>query len=185
MTEELAATADALLLLGPAHEPSPGFESKVLTEIRSAQRPSNRFRSRLVAVAAVCVLVTGTAAFWLTSDDRSLAGHYRDALAVAEGEYLGVVPLRNEAGARTGHVFAYEGEPTWVFMIFDTPPQPGAYEAELETDGGEIISFGVVGVAAGDVTWGRDIPVSLRELRAVRLVDEDGVVVAGARFPAH
>lgn len=180
--EELSVTADALLLLGPVHEPTSGFESQVLAKIQSAQRPPNRLRSKLLAVAATSVLVTGVAAAWLTSDDRDVAGHYRDALAVADGEYLGVVPLRSGNGTRAGHVFAYEGDPTWVFFIFDSPPEPGAYEAEVETNGGHIISFGIAEIEAGDVTWGRDIPVSLHELHAVRLVDGSGATVAEATF---
>ena len=180
--EEMSATADALLLLGPLHEPGSGFESTVLGKIQAARRPSIRFRSKLVAVAAASVLVTGAVAAWLTSDDRNLAGHYRDALAVADGEYLGVVPLRSDNGAGTGHLFAYEGDPTWVFFIFDNPPDAGAYEAELETNGGHIISFGIAEIETGDVTWGRDIPVSLHEVQSVRLVDGRGAAVAEATF---
>ena len=180
--EEQSATADALLLLGPVREPSSGFESQVFAKIQSAQRPSRQLRSRLIAVAAASVLLTGAAGFWLTADDRTVADHYRDALAVADGKYFGVVPLRNDGGARTGHLFAYEGDPTWVFLIFDSPPSPGTYEAEVETHGGEITPFGTAEIATGDLTWGREIPVDLRELRAVRLIDEGGAVLAEATF---
>lgn len=181
--EELSATADALLLLGPVHEPSSGFESNVLAKIQSAQRPPRRTRWLVAAAAVASVLLTGAAAFWLTSEDRDLATHYRDALAVADGEYFGVRPVNDEAGNRSGHLFAYEGDPNWVFFIFDSPPEAGAYEAELVTDAGDIMSFGIAEIDDGDVTWGRDIPVSLHDLQAVRLVDGRGRPVAEATFP--
>lgn len=180
--EELAVSADALLLLSPVHEPTSGFESQVLARMQSVQQPRARMRSRLLAVAAATALVTGAAGFWITTDDRNVAEHYRDALAVADGDYFGVVPLQTASGTRTGHLFAYEGRPAWVFLIFDSPLRPGTYEAELETRSGEIRSLGTLRIDADDVTWGRDIPVRLRDVRIVRIVDDRGVVEAEATF---
>lgn len=180
--EEFSATADALLLLSPEAEPTSGFESKVLTKIPSAQRPRTRIRSRMIAVAAASVLVTAGAGFWITSDDRNVAQHYRDALAVADGKYFGVVPLKVPDGGRIGHLFAYEGDPTWVFFIFDSPLEPGRYEAEVVTQTGEVSSLGTAELDVDDVTWGRDIPVGLRDVRAVRMLDNGGVIVVQATF---
>ena len=180
--EELSVTADALLLLGPAREPSSGFESEVLAKMQSERRPAGAMRSRLLAVAAVSVLITAAAGFWITSDDRETAGHYRDALAVADGEYFGVVPLHRPDGNRVGHLFAYQGDPAWVFFIFDAPLEPGTYEVELGTRSGETTSVGTAQIDAGDVTWGRDIPVRLRDVGTVRMVDDQGDIAAEATF---
>lgn len=183
--EELSATADALLLLGPRHEPSSGFESTVLAKMHSGQRTPTRIRPKLAAAVLASALFTGAVAFWITSDDRGLATHYRDALAVANGKYFGVVPLRTTNGDRTGHMFAYEGDPTWVFLIFAEPLQPGRYEVELETAAGRIEPLGTFEPTAGDVTWGTDLPVGLREVRAVRMLDDNGVVTLQAIFPSR
>lgn len=183
--EELSATADALLLLGPSHEPTSGFESTVIAKMQSGQRRPTRIRSKLIAAALASVLVTGAAAFWITSDDRKVATYYRDALAEANGKYFGVVPLRAPSGDRAGHMFAYEGHPTWVFLIFATPLKPGRYEAELETLGGAIRSLGTFEIVAGDVTWGRDLPVGLRDVRSVRVLDDQRVVALRATFPSQ
>lgn len=180
--EELSATADAFLLLGPQHEPPAGFESTTLAKIQSLRRPK-KVRSRLVAAILVSVLVTGGVGFWLTSDDRKVATYYRDALAEANGKYFAVVPLRSTDGERAGHMFAYEGDPTWVFLIFATPLDAGRYEAELETPGGKIHHLGPFEITPGDVTWGRDLPVGLRSVRAVRVVDDSGAVALQATFP--
>lgn len=183
--EEMSATADALLLLGPVHEPTSGFESTVLAKMQFGQRPPTRMRSKLIAAALASVLVTGAAAFWITSDDRRVATYYRDALAEANGKYFGVVPLRAPGGGRAGHLFAYEGHPTWVFFIFATPLEPGRYEAELETLEDGIRSLGTFEIATGDVTWGRDLPVGLRDVRAVRVMDGRGGVALWATFPSQ
>jgi hypothetical protein len=179
--EELSATADAVLLLGPLHEPPSGFESRVLGRMESGLRPPARWRW-LVAAALASVLATGAAAFWITSDDRKVAGYYRSALDVANGKYFEVMLLRAPSGDRQGHMFAYEGEPTWVFLIFDGL-EPGGYEAELETDDGAVTSLGTFEIDAGDVTWGRDIPVGLRDLHSVRVMDAQGAIVVQARNP--
>lgn len=184
VVEELSETADALLLLGPIREPATGFESTVLAQMRPAG-PKTRARAKLIAAGLAAVLVTGAAAFWATADDRRLATHYRDALAVADGKYFGVVPLRAPDGDRAGHMFAYEGNPTWVFLIFATPLDPGRYEAELETPGGAIHPLGSFDISAGEVTWGRDLPVGLRSVRTVRVSDAHGNVALRATFPSR
>lgn len=183
--EEFSATADALLLLGPRHEPSSGFESTVLSKMQSARTKGSRIRPKLVAAALASALVTGGVALWITSDDREVATHYRDALAVADGKYFGVVPLRTINGERSGHVFAYEGDPTWVFLIFAEPLEPGRYKVELETAAGRIELLGTFTPTTGDVTWGTDLPVGLREVRAVRMLDDKGAVALQAIFPSQ
>lgn len=182
--EEHSATADALLLLGPQHEPPSGFESTTLAKIQSLRRPAS-MRWRLVAAALISVLVTGGVGFWVTSDDRRVATYYRDALAEANGKYFAVVPLRSTDGDRGGHMFAYEGDPTWVFLIFAAPLEAGRYEAELETPGGKIHPLGSFEIATGDITWGRDLPVGLHSVRAVRVVDDEGAVALQATFPSR
>ena len=182
--EEHSATADALLLLSPQHEPPSGFESTTLAKIQSLRRPVS-MRWRLVAAALASVLVTGGVGFWITSADRRVATYYRDALAEANGKYFAVVPLRSTGGVRGGHMFAYEGDPTWVFLIFAAPLEAGRYEAELETSGGGIHPLGSFEIAAGDITWGRDLPVGLHSVRAVRVVDDAGVVALQATFPTR
>ena len=182
--EELSETADAVLLLGPQHEPPSGFESTTLAKIQSL-RPPKRMRSRLVAAALVSVLATGGLGFWLTSDDRKVATYYRDALAEANGKYFAVIPLRSTDGERAGHMFAYEGDPTWVFLIFAAPLDSGRYEAELETPSGRVHALGSFEITAGDVTWGRDLPVGLHSVHAVRVLDSEGDVALQATFPSR
>lgn len=182
--EELSATADALLGLGPSAEPSSGFESTVLAHMQPELRFPSRMRSKLIAAALAAVLATGAIAFAITSDDRKVANYYRQALEVANGEYFTVVELQSRNGDRAGHMFAYEGHPTWVMLIFATPLEPGRYEAALETTAA-IRSLGAFEIGTNDATWGRDLPVGLGDVRSVRVLDDRGTEVLRATFTSQ
>src|SRR5690349_18773011 len=85
---ELSAVVDELVLLAPAREPSPGFESSVL----SALTPARRWRPNPVALAAAAsllgALLAGGVVWAQTAADRHLAQRYRHTLDVADGEYF-------------------------------------------------------------------------------------------------
>ena len=178
--EGLAETADGLLQLAPSHEPSVGFESKVLARTRS--KVAGR-KPRILAVAAVlaAAAIAGGGVLWSTAEDRELASHYRDALAVANGEYFGVYPLQDPGDERAGHVFAYAGSPSWVFLILEDLPS-GSYSAEIEAEDGERSILGDFELQEGDVTWGRDLPMELREVEALRISNERGELALEATF---
>lgn len=181
LIEELSETADVLLLAGPMREPPSGFESGVLARIQSAaqQRPPRRWLAVAAAVAAV--IVGGAATLWATAEQRRVGAHYQDVLAEADGKYFGVVSMRGPGGDR-GRMFVYSGDPSWVFLISETPMVAGSYEAEIETTDGDAMSLGTFDLDAGDLTWGRDLPVDLRSLEALRLLDDSGKVALEATF---
>jgi hypothetical protein len=183
LLDGLAVTADALLLLAPRDEPSRGFESAALTRMTPGR---SRTRSRL-AVAIVAAIVgaalAGGAVFWITANDRSLAAHYRAALAEANGQYFGVVPLRTASGERAGHLFAYEGSPSWLFFVLDAPLDRGRHTIRIDTRSGPGIDLAAGGPQEDRVAWGRDIPISLHDVQAVRILDARNAVVVAATFP--
>jgi hypothetical protein len=182
LLEGLAETADGLLLLAPSHEPPSGFESKVLTgmnDIAPVHR-SRRYLGAAAVVAAAAIAAGGV--LWSTADERSVAAHYREALEVANGEYFGVVELMSGDGDRVGHLFAYQGSPSWVFLVFTDPLPSGDYQAEIEQRSGELTAIGSLEVSAGKVTWGSDLPVELRAVHAVRILDDRGIVAVEGAF---
>lgn len=179
----LAETADVLLLLGPRDEPSSGFESAVLARMHPGP---GRTRPRLLAVIAVALLaaaLAGGAVFWITADDRSLASRYRAALAEANGEYFGVVPLRTASGERAGHLFAYEGSPSWLVFVLDTPLERGDHTIRIEKRDGSRIELEAGDAGEDRLAWGRDVPVALHDVRGVRVLDARNAVVVAATFP--
>lgn len=144
---ELTEVADEVLLAAPEHEPPAGFESSVLARLglpasddtvagqltggaggRSWRRRPV-LRRLAVAAAAVVVALAGAGTVWLaTSDERELAAGYRDTLDIADGQYFAAAPLVDGDGQQVGHVFLYQGEPSWVFAVLGDPPETGSYD---------------------------------------------------------
>jgi hypothetical protein len=159
LLERSAATADELLLLAPEHEPPAGFDARVL----AAMRPRRRGRVAVVlAVAAALVIAAGTllATRWVYADDAEVAAQYRHTLDVADGSYLRSGVLATSTGVEAGHVFAYEGRPSWIFMTVEGAPS-GAYAVTLVTDDGGVHDLGWCRVRNGTGAWGTavDVPI--------------------------
>lgn len=183
--DELSGVADNLLLLAPAHQPPVGFESRVVDRI-SSERRSPRWRRALPAlVAAVLAAITALTLMYTTSgQDREFAAHYRKALEQANGSYFGGVPLLGADGRRAGHVFAYAGSPSWVFVLLTGSTGSGTYIVELITREGTSVQLGSVNVTNGRGTFGSTLSVSLRDVARIHLVEGDGEGLLKAEFPS-
>lgn len=175
--EELSEVADAVLVLGPEHEPPSGFESRVLAQFKAPQR-TRRLTWLSAAAVVLAAAVAAGSVLWATADEREVAAHYEAALDEANGEYFGVKPLNASDGTKNGIVFAYEGEPSWVFVVFEGA-DPGTYRAELVTKTG-MTDLGEFDVQSDPATWSADMN-SLKDVRFLRFVGTDGEVLE-ARF---
>ena len=176
--EELSEAADSLLLLAPEREPPAGFESVFLAQFKA---PVRRMRLRwFTSAVAACVVALAAAGgvLWATAADRDLASHYRHALEEADGEYFGVRPLTSADGTKLGNVFAYEGRPSWVFVVFDDSVESGEYRAEMVATNGETAPLGSFSIDAGDLTWGSDLGLSLRQVDVIRFTGDGSVLTA-------
>ena len=169
---------DLMLALAPEHEPSAGFESRVLaalpvTRPRRRRRPARRLvlRAAAAVLAAVLVAVLAVGLTWRrTADDRQLAAHYRNTLAVADGRYLAAAGLVAASGQRAGHVFAYQGSPSWLFVELTAAPASGPYAIHLVTTDNRTVSAGICRVTAGSGSYGRTIDLAVSAIRRVELV---------------
>ena len=182
LVEELSEVADSLLLLGPEHEPPGGFESAVLAGFKAAPPTSRRMKLLMAAAAVLIALVAAGSVLWVTADERELAAHYEHALEEANGEYFGVKPLVTIQGSKVGNVFAYEGHPSWVFVVFAEDVDPATYTAELVT-ADERTDLGAFTLGAGDRTWGTDVDAELKDVIALRFTSSEGEILE-ARFDA-
>jgi hypothetical protein len=181
---ELAQVADSLLLLAPEEEPPAGFESRVLRRVEQPRASGPRRVAIMGVAASLAVLVGAGGVFLALGEDRRLADHYRHALAGANGEYFGVVDLRDEGGEEAGHLFAYEGDPSWVFVTFSEVEAPGEYAMQVVTRDGERLDAGWFEMSAGDKSWGGELPVDLHEVATIRCLERGGASVMIARFPS-
>jgi hypothetical protein len=94
------------------------------------------------------------------------------------------VDLSDEGGEEAGHVFVYDGDPSWVFVNFSEVEMPGEYRMQIVTRQGERLSAGSFDVSAEDKSWGGAIPVDLDEVATIRCVLRGGAAVMVARLPS-
>ncbi|SEF12216.1 anti-sigma factor family protein [Jiangella alba] len=151
----------------PAAEPS----DAVVTPLR----PRRWRRVLPYAAAAAIAALGGAGVVWqATSEDRDLAAGYRETLDVANGRYFHAAPLLDDAGAQVGHVFLYQGEPSWVFTVLGDTAAPGTYDVSVVTeDGAQTIADYEVGAAGGGS--GGTVDTNIYEIRRVDLIGSDGV----------
>ena len=77
--------------------------------------------------------VTAAVLISVYNGDRQTADRYREALDEAGGQYFQADRLTDEAGAKGGVLFGYEGSPSWVFVTVDPAHRGAAKTAELVT----------------------------------------------------
>jgi hypothetical protein len=173
--DDLSAVADDLLLLTPTHEPPVGFESRVADRISGESRRPGWRRGLPAAIAAVLAATAALVVMYtVTGEERESAAHYREALEQADGKYFGVEPLRDTDGRRAGHVFTYEGSPSWVFVVVTGPAETGTWAVELVTRDRTRVALGSLHVTDGEGTFGAGLPVKLRDVARIQVVEEDG-----------
>ena len=181
---ELTSVADEVLLIAPEHEPPAGFESAVLSRIAALDEPATVahdhaprrrwVRNLVLAAVAMALGLAGAGIVWMsTSDDRDLAASYRETLDTANGQYFVAAPVRDEAGDQVGHVFLYQGEPSWVFAVLGDAPAPGAYDVRVATDTwtGKVAICNVEAKTGGA---GGTIDADIYQVREVDLTAADG-----------
>lgn len=164
---ELAAVADSLLLLTPSIEPPAGFESRVLARLAPMAAPARRPRRLLlVAAAVVAVALGGVGGFVARSggDDGSLPA--AAILVDADGDAAGSVVLA--------------GGPDRMTCVFEGERFGGGYRVEVVDDDGEVTDVGSFRFESVPWSWTVELPVAAADVRAVRVLDDDGELRASA-----
>ena len=181
LLDELAGSADELLTLAPEHEPPLGFESRVVRAMRAAEAtrlPARRRRRLpyLAAAATAAVLAAGIVAL-AYRDDHRIASMYRHTLSEANGSYFTAATLTAGGGPAVGHVFGYQGDPSWLLVSVEAPAgvlPDGRYVCRLLGPDGGQVRFGSVTVEGGRGSYGRAIGADLDAVGEVQLVGPDG-----------
>jgi hypothetical protein len=187
LLEETTETVDELLLLAPEHEPPTGFDSVVMAALDlEKEGRSRRWKaSGLVLAAAVVLIAAASAAgitHWVGADDRELAAQYRETLRVADGSYLRAAPLVGSGNTEAGHVFAYEGNPSWVFVTVRDAPS-GVHRVRYVTEDGRSHPLGVCTVRDGRGSWGTALDVPVYAVDRVELVQKGHTLTADFEAP--
>jgi hypothetical protein len=178
--ERMSTVADELLLLAPVAEPPAGFEERVAGAIEPARRRWPRLRVVIPAFAAAAI---AAAAVWFAlADDRELADSYRDTLAVAHGERFAAAPVDLADGSQVGYIYGYQGRASWVFAVMYDCPYDGTYELEGVTADGSSVPISPIEISDGRGSIGKVTSVDYDSLTEVRMVDDNGHVVAASEL---
>jgi hypothetical protein len=187
--DKLAATADELLHLVPAVEPSAGFEARVSERFRMPARPSpwpawlarrRRPALALAASAALAVLATGALAV------NEATNHRQPGLGGGVRGYEASVPTEVahfRSGTRTvGEVTVYVGHPTWLYMYVDDLAWPGELTCRVVLADGSTVTLGQFWPSAGKGVWAAAVNQPVGRLRQAQLTGADGKVLASAQL---
>jgi hypothetical protein len=195
---DVSETVDAVVVLAPEQQPPPGFESRVLSRLHGqpgdhapgriaagprAGRPPRTIRRVMLGAAALVLaaVLAGAAVYWVDKPDRELASSVRRTLAIAHGQYFTAFPLLDAAGTTSGSLFAYQGQPAWVFLTVEPPPPPGRYTVEItDRDGVRHVLAAGMDLSRAP-SWGFTIPVAVHESTVLRVIGA-GQVVYSARL---
>ncbi|HYI45571.1 MAG TPA: zf-HC2 domain-containing protein [Actinomycetota bacterium] len=172
--DELATAADEVLILAPEREPTVGFEKRVLSAI-DERKPVRRRWAFAAAATLVAAALGAGAVFWSTADERELAGSVRSALAEADGKYFSVLPMHDSSGAKVANVFAYEGHPSWVFVVWEEPLDRDTMTIQAHLVDGDKLALGTFDSDGTKRTWGSPLPGSLHDLSAISVLASHGV----------
>jgi hypothetical protein len=183
LLREYAALGDELLLVAPEHEPPAGFETRLVERLGGFERPRLRRRPLRLAFGGIAVAAITAAAMLITfKDERRDASHYRDTLAAVGGKYFDSAGLREPGGDLAGKVVGYEGSPSWLLVSLGPRYRSEDYRCELVTRSGRRIRLRSFKLDKSSGTWGQAIPVSLREVAEVRVLDGGDEGALRARF---
>jgi hypothetical protein len=173
---QLSEVTDELLMLALEREPPAGFESRVLAHLqpqRPTPRRARRWRGPLtvLAPAAVAAALAVTITLGATGDDRRLADQYRATLAAAHGSYFEAARLHAPANVAAGVVYAYRGTPSWIFVAVYGPFRFSGYRVELAMTSGRRVPLPTLRLDPRTGTAGQAIPVDVRQVSTVLLID--------------
>lgn len=193
---QLTSAGEQLLSLLPTSEPPPGFETRVMERIGLAppapdpepvagsrarqrrQRPwlrISRTRRLLAVAAAAAAIVAGGVGGW---------GLHGTSTQVA-GAPLSHADFVSTSHQTAGKIFAYAGNPGWLYMSVDVNSGTGNVICQVLGRDGRVTTVGSFRLENGYGSWGSAMPAGTGALAGARLLSADGTVLATARFAAH
>ena len=179
--QRLSAVSDMLLLLAPTAEPPVGFELRLAERLRAGGSPrrSTRRHRRAGALGAAAVMTallgfTLGAVFHPGSDNsqtQSASGRVITADLTADGHPLGNVTIS-------------PGRPAWMFVTARDVAWVGTLRCTVTLADGKVDTVGNFRLSGGYGAWGTALAAGSGQVRTVRLIAPDGVILATARLSA-
>ncbi len=172
--EELSGATDALTALVPEVTPPEGFAERTVARFRAEQKTTRRpLTGRLLAAAAVVVTL-------------ALGAGVGEVVAVSQGAApataFRTAPLHSTRGTEGTVVLTSTGERGWLVMTLHDAPEAGMVTCSIVLVDGTRQVVGRFSLADGYGSWVAVLPVAATTVRAVRVVDGSGSVVATGRL---
>lgn len=172
----LAVIGDDLLGLVPAHEPSSGFETRVLNRVRPTAPP--RRRTGVLTAAAVGIAVV--AGFGGSAVEAAVQ-HDHAARATVQQLRTGTFTVGDH---QMGQIFLYTGRPAWVYMSVKTNHPTDEITCRVVRTDGTVVDIGKFPVGGGYGHWGAPLGIDPASAAEAQLVATDGTVLATSRLGA-
>ncbi len=178
--EAFARVGDEMLLVAPSAEPPSGFEDRVLARIGGSRRRPVRRIVAFAAAAVVALLVGAGSVYIAGTHDRHLAHEYGEVLGTLHGTSLRSAVLKDARGGASGQAVAYEGRPSWIFVAVEHGTADG--EMTIRLVGRSSRKAGTIRLTKGHGALGTVVPVDVKDVRSIEIVDREGNVVLRATF---
>jgi hypothetical protein len=207
---QLTTVGEQLIGLPPSREPPPGFETRVLAQLRltaPGPRPVRRYEQsewvrggttrtfgkkldngsqmsqrgrRMLAAAAAAVAVAGAGLGGWSLH----AATSHSPLPTLSPPTLSEAALLSAGRQNAGEVFLHNGEPQWVYMSvhLESGTRTGTVICQLESPDGRVTTVGSFLLADGYGSWGSPAWVGNGIPVGARLVTANGTVLATASF---
>jgi hypothetical protein len=188
LVDELSGAADSLLVLAPAVEPPPGFESRVLSRIAAAAQPValRPARRRRVWLAAAAVAAVACLSGFGVAELRDGTGAGRPATPVAAGPVaVRTALVADDAGRWTCRMLVYGDDPTWLVVSLDrNDGLNGAFSVEAVANGSaDAVPVGTFTTTDGHGSLTTTVALNAAQFKSVRVLDQTGHVRYEAAFP--
>ncbi|MEP7053660.1 MAG: zf-HC2 domain-containing protein [Actinomycetota bacterium] len=154
--DQLATTADSILLAGPEAEPPFGFEARTVALLRPAAQARRPRWRQLVAVAAAVLALLAAGVAGRTSASR---------------EPLRSANLVSANGTNVGRVFLY-GDKTgsWCFVSLATQAAQGQYDVQARLRDGNTVVIQRFWVKDGKGSYGSAMAIRAQDIVEMRVV---------------
>jgi hypothetical protein len=179
LVDDLAGTADALVLAGPRVEPTAGFEQRVVNAIRgddsyARARTGNGRRWIVVAVAAAVAVVALAGAAYVGRLTAKTATHEVAKATMVTADDVAV-----------GNAFVVRGDLGLVFV--DVPRWrhgDGDYYVQLGFEDGTKTELEATSIEGAPGSYAASVDGAHARVVDVALVDANGRVLCSAAIPA-
>ena len=168
---EFTEVADALPMLAPEAEPSPGFEDRALAMIDAPKRSHRRRWISAVAVAAAAAAIVSITLVRVveSGDDARPAAQARPADPVV------ATMIGGTSGQPAGWVSVAERRAVTVAVDYGIPA--GTYRIQIQPERGNVSALGEMAIDdSGRGFWAGNSDAPIGGGATIALVDDAGVV---------